>query len=75
MLLAVAEPHAVPTVEPPPSKAPLEVVFGHGIASGLMPGVLSSVAPSGIPLPPLDVEGSDRVPSGEVEPMPVVGPA
>jgi hypothetical protein len=78
--LAMFEPHAVDTVEPPPSKAALELVLGHGVCSGLKPGVLSSVAPSGIPPMPAgveveDVDGpEDREPSGEVEPMPVVGP-
>jgi hypothetical protein len=75
--LAMSEPHAVDTVEPPPSKAALELVVGHGVCIGLKPGVLSSVAPSGIPPMPAeveDVDGSeDRVPSGEVEPMPIVG--
>jgi hypothetical protein len=68
----------VDAVEPPPSKAALELVFGHGVCSGLKPGVVSSVAPSGIPPMPAgaeDIDGpEDGVPSGEVEPMPVVGP-
>jgi hypothetical protein len=76
--LAMSEPHAVDTVEPPPSKAELELafVFGQGACSGLRPGVLSSVAPSGISPTPADVDGpEDRDPSGDVEPIPVVGPA
>jgi hypothetical protein len=72
----VLEPHAEEAVAPPPSNAALEVVFGHGIWSGLNPGGLSSVAPSGIAL---ELEGEDgsesAVPSGEVAPMPGVGPA
>jgi hypothetical protein len=73
-LLIVPEPHPEDAVEPPPSKAPLEVVLGHGIWSGLNPGGLSSVAPSGMPL---ELEAEDEsesvVPSGEVAPMPGVG--
>ena len=75
-LLIVAEPHPEEAVEPPPSKAEFEDVFGHGIWSGLMPGVSTSVAPSGIPLEPEAEDGSDSiVPSGEVAPMPGLGPA
>jgi len=59
-------------LEPPPSKAALEAVFGHGICSGLNPGGMSSVAPSGM-LPELEEEdGEGVVPSGEVVPMPGV---
>jgi hypothetical protein len=65
---AVSEPQAVDKVEPPPSNAEFEVVFGHGMTSGLIPGWLSSVAPSGMPL---ELEGA--VPSGEVAPMPGAG--
>jgi hypothetical protein len=73
-LLVVLEPHAEEVVEPPPSNAALEVVFGHGIWSGLNPGGLSSVAPSGIPLKLEGEDGSESVvPSGEVAPMPGVG--
>jgi len=75
--LAMPEPHAVDAVEPPPSNGVFELVLGHGVCSGLKPGVLSSVAPSGISPRPADVEDDgpeDRVPSGEVEPMPAVGP-
>ncbi|MGA7810874.1 hypothetical protein [Bradyrhizobium sp.] len=70
-LLAVAEPHADGVVVPPPSKAPPDVVFGHGITSGLIPDGLSSVAPSGI-VPELedDDDSDGTVPSGEVAPMP-----
>lgn len=69
-----AEPHADVAVEPPPSNAEFEVVVGHGIWSGLMPGVLSSVAPNGIPLVLELEDGSESiVPSGEVAPMPVGG--
>jgi hypothetical protein len=72
----VAEPHAEDAAEPPPSKAEFEDAFGHGIWSGLMPGVFISVAPSGIPLEPEAEDGSDSiVPSGEVAPMPELGPA
>jgi hypothetical protein len=75
-LLIVAEPHPEEAMEPPPSKAELEDVFGHGIWSGLMPGVSTSVAPSGIPPEPEAEDGSDSiVPSGEVAPMPGLGPA
>jgi hypothetical protein len=73
-LLVVPEAHPEDAVEPPPSKAPLEVVFGHGIWSGLKPGGLSSVAPSGIPLEPeVEDESESVVPSGDVAPMPGVG--
>jgi hypothetical protein len=66
-----AEPHADVAAEPPPSNAEFEFVVGHGIWSGLMPDVLSSVAPSGIPLALELDEGSESiVPSGEVAPMP-----
>ena len=75
-LLVVAEPHPEEAMEPPPSKAELEDVFGHGIWSGLMPGVSTSVAPSGIPPEPEAEDGSDStVPSGEVAPMPGLGAA
>ncbi len=68
------EPHAEDAVEPPPSNAALEVTFGHGICSGLNPGGLSSVAPSGIPPEVEEEDGSESVvPSGEVVPMPGVG--
>ena len=53
----------------------MESVLGQGDCSGLTPGELSSVAPSGIPLTLEDIEdvdGSDMVPSGDVEPMPIV---
>jgi hypothetical protein len=66
--LPVSEPHAVDKVEPPPSNAEFDVVLGHGMTSGLVPGWLSSVAPSGIAL---ELEGV--VPSGEVVPMPAEG--
>ena len=73
-LLVVLEPHAEDALAPPPSNAALEVVFGHGICSGLNPGGLSSVAPSGTPLEPEGADGSESVvPSGEVAPMPDVG--
>jgi hypothetical protein len=73
-LLVAAEPHAEEVVDPPPSKAEFEPVFGHGIWSGLTPGVLISVAPSGIPLELEGEDGSESiVPSGEVAPMPGVG--
>jgi hypothetical protein len=73
-MLVAAEPHGEDAVEPPPSNAAEEVVFGHGICSGLNPAGLSSVAPSGIP-PEVEAEdGSDSVvPSGDVAPMPGVG--
>jgi hypothetical protein len=68
--------HVVDADAPPPSNAALEVVSGQGDCSGLSPGEPSSVAPSGIP-PALEdigeLDGSDRVPSGDVEPIPVVG--
>jgi hypothetical protein len=66
--LAVFDPQAVDKVEPPPSNAEFDVVLGHGMTSGLIPGWLSSVAPSGMMLV---LEGA--VPSGEVAPMPEVG--
>jgi hypothetical protein len=65
---AVSEPQAVDKVEPPPSNAEFDVALGHGMTSGLIPGWLSSVAPSGMVL---ELEGA--VPSGEVAPMPEVG--
>jgi hypothetical protein len=72
-LLVVLDPHAEDALAPPPSNAALDVL-GHGIWSGLNPGGLSSVAPSGIPL---ELEGEDESesvePSGEVAPIPDVG--
>jgi hypothetical protein len=72
-----AELQLLDRFDPPPSKAAFELVFGHGIASGLTPGVLISVAPSGIPpspdaFAPSEELSEDGVPSGEVGPMPGV---
>lgn len=74
-LLVISWLQAVDEDEPPPSNAALAVVPGQGDCSGLTPGELSSVAPSGIPLALDDIEeadGSEGVPSGDVEPMPIV---
>jgi hypothetical protein len=66
----VVEPHAVAAVIPPPSKAAFELAL-QGI--GLMPGVLSSVAPSGIPAEPDgDASEEEGEPSGDVAPIPGV---
>jgi hypothetical protein len=67
----VAEPHPPETLVPPPSNAEFELAPAQGC--GLMPGVLNSVAPSGIPLEVgAEVSGDEDVPSGEVAPMPGV---
>lgn len=73
-LFAVADAAAqMEEAVPPPSNAVLDVVFGHGVCSGLNPGGLSSVAPSGIPLETEEDDApEDIVPSGEVAPMPGV---
>jgi hypothetical protein len=71
MLEDVAEPHPLETSVPPPSNAEFELALAQGC--GLMPGVLNSVAPSGIPLEVgAEVSGDEDVPSGEVAPMPGV---
>lgn len=64
--------------DPPPSNAALELALGHGMISGLTPGVLISVEPSGMPPRPDELELSgelavDGAPNGEVGPMPGVG--
>jgi hypothetical protein len=65
------EPHAVETVVPPPSNAGFELELVQG--SGLMPGVFSSVAPSGTPAEVGDdMSAEEAVPSGDVAPIPSV---
>lgn len=61
---------------PPAEQAVPEVIMPVGSASiGLMPGEVSSVAPSGMPVGPTDVPGCDPpgMPSGEVAAIPGVG--
>lgn len=64
----------VDTVEPPPSKGAIEFVVGHGTTSGLIPPRLSSVAPRGIWVGSEGDTSDGMVPSGDVMPMPDVGP-
>jgi hypothetical protein len=77
LLFEDAEPQLFDRPDPPPSKAEFELALGHGIISGLTPGVLISVEPSGMPPRPDELELSeespeDGAPSGEVGPMPGV---
>jgi hypothetical protein len=63
--------------EPPPSKAAFELALGQGMISGLTPGVLISVEPSGMPPRPEEAEldeelSADGTFSGDVGPMPGV---
>ena len=76
-VFGVPEPQLFDRFDPPPSKAALELAFGHGMISGLTPGVLISVEPSGMPPRPDELElneesPEDGAPSGEVGPMPGV---
>lgn len=71
------EPQLFERFDPPPSNAAFELAFGHGMISGLTPGVLISVEPSGMPPRPeeaeLDVEPpADGTFSEDVAPMPGV---
>jgi hypothetical protein len=71
------EPQLFERPDPPPSKAAFEPAFGHGIISGLTPGVLISVEPSGMPPRPEEVELDEELSvdgtfSGDVAPMPGV---
>jgi hypothetical protein len=70
------EPQLFDRLDPPPSNAPFELAFGHGMISGLTPGVLISVEPSGMPRPEeveLDEElSADGTLTGDVGPMPGV---
>jgi|ERR1700733_3795741 hypothetical protein len=73
----VPEPQLFDRVDPPPSKAAFELAFGQGMISGLTPGVLISVEPSGMPPRPGEVEldeelFADGTFSGDVAPMPGV---
>jgi hypothetical protein len=75
LLFEEAEPQLFDRPDPPPSKAEFELVLGHGIISGLTPGVLISVEPSGMPPRPGELSeelSEDGAPSGEVGPMPGV---
>jgi hypothetical protein len=77
----VPSPLPVPTPEPgTPDTKPVHVVVGAvprllvgPIGPGAMPGVASSVAPSGMPVGPT-VDPVDGVPSGEVIPTPGLVP-
>jgi hypothetical protein len=75
-VLEVPEPQLCDRFDPPPSNAAFELEFGHGAISGLTPGVLISVEPSGMPPRPeveLDEElFADGTFSGDVAPMPGV---
>lgn len=70
-------PPAIPFDALPPDKQAVpEAIMPVGSASiGLMPGEVSSVAPSGMPVGPTDVPGCELpdMPSGEVAAMPGVG--
>ena len=75
LLFEDEEPQLFDRPDPPPSKAEFELVLGHGIISGLTPGVLISVEPSGMPPRPGELSEElpeDGAPSGEVGPMPGV---
>jgi hypothetical protein len=54
---------------------PKAITLVGSVSIGLMPGEVSSVAPSGIPVGPTDVPGckAPSTPSGEVAAMPGVG--
>ena len=72
------DPQLFDSDDPPPSNAALELALGHGMISGLTPGVLISVEPSGMPPRPDELELSgelavDGAPNGEVGPMLGVG--
>jgi hypothetical protein len=69
------EAQLVDMPDPPPSKAALELALGHGMTSGLTPGVFISVAPSGMPPRPEEFDEelfADGMPIGEVGPIPGV---
>jgi hypothetical protein len=70
------EPQLFDRFDPPPSKAALELEFGHGMISGLTPGVLISVEPSGtLPRPEIELDeelSADGTFGGDVAPMPGV---
>jgi hypothetical protein len=77
LLLEAVEPQLFDSVDPPPSNAEFELALGHGMISGLTPGVLISVEPSGMPprldeFEPSEELFADGAPSGEVGPMPGV---
>jgi hypothetical protein len=77
LLFEALEPQLFDSVDPPPSNAEFELVLGQGMISGLTPGVLISVAPSGMPPRPDEFElseelSADGAPSGEVGPIPGV---
>jgi hypothetical protein len=74
----VLEPQLFDWADPPPSNVAFELILGHGMISGLTPGVLISVEPSGMPPRPDELELSEELAvdgalSGEVGPMPGVG--
>jgi len=71
------EPQLFDWFDPPPSKAAFELALGQGMISGLTPGVLISVEPSGMPPRPEEAEldeelSADGTFSGDVGPMPGV---
>jgi hypothetical protein len=76
LLFEDAEPQLFDRPDPPPSKAEFELVLGHGIISGLTPGVLISVEPSGtLPRPEIELDeelSADGTFGGDVAPMPGV---
>lgn len=74
LLFAEVEPQLFDRLDPPPSKAEFELVLGQGMISGLTPGVLISVEPSGMPpgLEELEESPEEGTLSGEVGPMPGV---
>jgi hypothetical protein len=59
---------------PPEQVVPKAITLVGSVSIGLMPGEVSSVAPSGIPVGPTDVPGckAPNTPSGEVAAMPGV---
>ena len=71
------EPQLFDRLEPPPSTEAFELAFGQGMISGLTPGVLISLEPSGMRPRPEEAEldeelSADGTFSGDVGPMPSV---
>jgi hypothetical protein len=60
---------------PPEQVVPKAITLVGSVSIGLMPGEVSSVAPSGMPVGPTDAPGCKPpdMPSGEVAAMPGVG--
>jgi hypothetical protein len=77
LVFEAPEPQLFDRFDPPPSNAAFELAVGHGMISGLTPGVLISVEPRGMPPRPEEAEldeelSADGTFSGDVAPMPGV---